>query len=139
MVELLAEKLWLGNALELRDAAALFQHGIAAVVDVAYEEPPAALPREIIYCRFPLIDGDANEAGTLRLAVTAVENLLLQTPPLIIGCSAGMSRSPAVASFALGRYLGESPATVVQRMAQVRKLEIHSGLWTALEAACKSL
>ena len=58
--------LWLGNASDLRNTPLLFAAGIVAVVDLAGNEPPAALPREFVYCRFPIVDGGGNPVWLLR-------------------------------------------------------------------------
>ena len=60
MHEIHPDLLWVGHALDVREPRPLFDAGIAAVVDVAFEEPPAQLPRGLIYCRFPLNDGGGN-------------------------------------------------------------------------------
>ena len=57
MHEIHPNQVRLGHALDIREPRALFDVGIRAVVDVAIEEPPVALPRELIYCRFPIHDG----------------------------------------------------------------------------------
>ena len=61
MHEIHPDLLWLGHALDVREPRPLFDAGITAVVDVAFEEPPAQLPRQLIYCRFPLSDGGGND------------------------------------------------------------------------------
>ena len=55
MHEIQSGLLWLGHALDIRDPKPLFDAGIEAVVDVAYEEPPARLPRQLIYCRLTMV------------------------------------------------------------------------------------
>lgn len=62
MHEIIPQQLWIGHAGDARDSRLLLDAGIEAVIDLAFEEAPVAMPREIIYCRFPLIDG----AGTIR-------------------------------------------------------------------------
>ena len=52
--------LWLGHAGDARDKHELLRLGIGAVVDLAVEEPPAVAGHEMVYCRFPLIDGTDN-------------------------------------------------------------------------------
>ena len=66
MHEIHSNLLWLGHALDIREPRSLFDVGVEAVVDVAYEEPPAQLPRQLIYCRFPINDGGGNEPSTLH-------------------------------------------------------------------------
>lgn len=85
--------LWLGNAGDLRDARAVLAAGIAAIVELADSEPFAVLPRELIRCRLPLSDGGDKPAWLLRLAVESVAALLRASVPVLVCCSAGMSRS----------------------------------------------
>ena len=61
--------LFLGNARDARDLQQLHDHRIAAVVDLAANEPPAQLNRDILYCRIPLIDGDGNSNAIIEIAV----------------------------------------------------------------------
>ena len=67
MLEVIPDRLWLGNFSQLRDARSLFDLQIKAVVDLAHEELPAQLPREISYLRFPLIDGGGNSPELIDL------------------------------------------------------------------------
>ena len=53
-------QLWLGHAGDGRDIARLVDTGIEAVVQLAAEELPIALPRELVKLRFPLLDGPVN-------------------------------------------------------------------------------
>ena len=109
--------LWLGNAGDLRDARAVLAAGIEAVVELADSEPFAALPRELVRCRFPLSDGGDNPAWLLRLAADSVAALLRAGVPVLVCCSAGMSRSVCVAAAGLalaeGRPLADALAVVV--------------------------
>ena len=63
MREVIPTKLWIGNALDARDIRSVLDCGIAVIIDLAIEEPPVQFPRDIVYCRFPLIDGAGNEAA----------------------------------------------------------------------------
>jgi hypothetical protein len=109
--------LWLGNAGDLWDARAILAVGIAAVMELADSEPFAVLPRELIRCRFPLCDGGDNPSWLLRLAVESVAALLRASVPVLVCCSAGMSRSVCVAAggvaLAEGRPLAEALSVVV--------------------------
>lgn len=73
--------LWLGHAGDGRDFRLLLDTGIQAVVQLAAEEPPLQLPRELTYCRFPLVDGPDNERKLLSLAVTTVANFVEENVP----------------------------------------------------------
>src|SRR5438270_14825 len=52
-----------GHAGDGQDFKALFDEGVRAVVQLAWEEPPLMLPRELILCRIPLADGPGNRPG----------------------------------------------------------------------------
>ena len=124
--------LWIGHAFDLREPRALFDAGITAVIDVAYEEPPAQVPRKLIYCRFPLNDGGGNDRRLLLQTLQTATNFLKSGTRTIIACSAGMSRSPSVAAFALAHDLSESPDDVIARIAEIKALELKNELWNDL-------
>lgn len=130
MYEIHRELLWLGHAGDVREPGPLFDAGITAVVDLAFEEPPAQLPRELIYCRFPLNDGHGNEPSVLLHSVQTVVDFIGAGRRTLIGCSAGMSRSPTIAAFSLAAYLSQRPEDVVARIAGLKTLEINAGLWS---------
>jgi protein-tyrosine phosphatase len=104
-----ATSLWLGHAGDARDLRAVLAAGIDALVDLAVEEPPAKLTREIVYARFPLVDGSGNAEWLLRAALVTTTCLLRERTPTLIFCGAGMSRSPAVAAGALALHTGRPP------------------------------
>ncbi len=98
--------LWLGHAGDARDSDGLLSAGLIAVVDLALEEPPARLIRELIYCRFPLYDGPGNPPWLLRAAVETVAAMLHSGAPTLVSCGAGLSRSPCIAGAAIARVRG---------------------------------
>lgn len=98
----IADKLWIGNARDARDLKLIHDAGIEAVVDLAANEAPAVLSRDITYCRIPLVDGDGNSAELLRLAVNTTAQLAQDGVPTLVACSHGMSRSPTIVAFAVG-------------------------------------
>jgi len=83
--------LWIGHVGDVRDPRAMFSTGILAVIDLALNEPPVVLPRELVYCRFPLIDGGGNPRWLLRAAVDCVANFRHWETPTLVYCGAGMS------------------------------------------------
>jgi hypothetical protein len=127
--------LWLGHAGDVRDLGALLSTGIVAVVDLASHEPLATLNRELVYCRFPMVDGPGNPPWLLRAAVETVAGLLREEVLTLVGCGAGLSRSPCIAGAAIARIrscpadeglaiaLGSSPADVSPGLwAEVRQV-----------------
>ncbi|MGZ0170831.1 MAG: protein-tyrosine phosphatase family protein [Planctomycetales bacterium] len=122
--------LWTGHAREARDARAIFDTGISVVVDLAYEEPPAQLPRQLVYCRFPIVDGAGNDPTLLRLALSTTVELLRAGTRTLVACSAGMSRSPTFAICALAVHLDQSPESVLATVNEKSSFELHGDLWT---------
>lgn len=120
--------LWLGHAGDGRDARSIFAAGIVAVVDLAAEEPPAGLPRGLIYCRFPLMDGAGNPAWLLAAAVDCVAGFIAAGVPTLVACSAGMSRTPAVAAAALARCRGVPLADGLTLVAAAGPADVSPGL-----------
>ena len=93
--------LWLGHAADAQDFKRILDLEITALVQLAAEEAPLQPPRELIYCRFPLVDGPGNDASLLSLAITTLANLLEKRKSVLVCCGAGLSRSPAVAAAVL--------------------------------------
>ncbi|WP_146535251.1 dual specificity protein phosphatase family protein [Rubripirellula reticaptiva] len=93
--------LFIGDAFNARDLRQLYDHDIAAVIDLAANEEPAQLGRDHIYCRFPLHDDGSNCPQLIRVSIDCVRSLILSGARTLVACSAGMSRSPVVASAAI--------------------------------------
>ena len=109
MREILPNQLWIGNAGDGRDAGRLLRAGVAAVINLAAEEPSPNLPRSMIYCHFPLVDGPQDDQTVLDVAIQTVASLLKKQIPTLVYCGAGMSRSPAVVAAARSIVQGGSP------------------------------
>jgi protein-tyrosine phosphatase len=101
MRQVAGRPLWLGNRTDLQDVRGVMTRGIHAIVEVADCEPFASLPRELVRCRFPLADGGENPTWLLRLAADTVAALLRAGVPVLVCCSAGLSRSLCVAAAGL--------------------------------------
>lgn len=123
--------LWTGTARDARDIRGVLDAGIQAVVDLALDEPPVQPTRELVYLRFPLVDSEGNPPWLLRMAVEAVVELLNARVPTLVACSAGASRSPAVAGMALARWKGIPPA---EGLALVGRGDVSVTLWRELAA-----
>src|SRR4051812_5105895 len=102
--------LWLGHVGDARDLRGVLSAGIQAVVDLALNEPPVNFTRELVYCRFPLLDGGGNPPWLVRAAVGTLTEFLRSGTPTLLYCSAGMSRTPVIAAAAVVRFQGCSLA-----------------------------
>ena len=139
MMREVCSQLWIGNALEARDLGHLLALGMEALVDLAREEPPVSLVRELIYCRIPLIDGASNPPERLRLAVETVAALIRQSTPAFVFCGAGMSRAPAIAAAALALVENADPNAVLQRLVANHPHDVSPALWQEVTACLQRL
>ncbi len=120
--------LWVGHVGDVRDLRSLLSAGILAVVDLALNEPPARLTRELVYCRFPLVDGAGNPPWLVRAAVETIAGLLRSRTPTLVYCGAGMSRSPMIAAAAVARLRGCSLADALAVVLQSGPADVSPGL-----------
>lgn len=135
MRAIVRDLLWIGTADDACNIKAVLDLGIAAVVDLAIEEKPAIFPREIIYCRVPMIDGGGNSPHIIRLAIDTASTLLRSRVPTLICCGGGMSRSPAVAAAALALTRGSSLDATLEEVAASGPHDVVPALWMAIQAA----
>jgi hypothetical protein len=125
--------LWLGHVGDVRDLHGIHAAGIRAVVDLALNEPPATVSRELVYCRFPLIDGPGNPRWLLRLAVETVAGLLRGDTPTLVYCGAGLSRSPCIAAAAIAQVRGCPIAAALAIALQSAAADVSPGLWAEVQ------
>jgi hypothetical protein len=135
MRQVVGRALWLGNAGDLRDARAVMATGVEAVVEVADSEMLAVLPRELVRLRFPLSDGGDNPPWLLRLAAESVAALVRAEVPVLVCCSAGMSRSVCVAAGGVALADGRSLPESLSAVAGSGPADVSPGLWMQLKQA----
>lgn len=131
--EISPDRLFIGNAMDARDLQQLYEHRIAAVVDLAANEPPAQLNREMLYCRIPLIDSDGNSHEIIEIAVRCVVTLFEKEFRTLIACSAGMSRSPAIAASALAIVTKQPPGDCLTAIISGVSHDVSPALWSAVQ------
>jgi hypothetical protein len=134
MRQILPYSLWIGHAGDRSDFRRLHDHDIRAVIDLAWDEPPVVAPRDFVCCRFPLVDGSGNPPWLLRTAVECAVHLLRSEVPLLICCSYGGSRSPAVSALALSLVREESPEACLALIGQTGHCDVSPELWEELRA-----
>jgi hypothetical protein len=139
MKQILPHFLWLGHAGDGTDARQLFAVGIEALVQLAMEVPPVQPPRELIYCRIPLVDGSGNSTKLLRLAIRTVAELLSAHVPTLVCCNAGLSRAPAIAAAALSLLSRQSPGDCLRRLAEEHPCDVAPALWDDIVQVLGSL
>jgi hypothetical protein len=133
MREIIPGWLWIANTRAANDIRGVLSVGVKAVIDLAIEEPPIIYPRDIIYCRLPLIDGEGNSSTVINLAVDLAATCLAERTSLLISCSAGMSRSQVIAAAAISRVRKIPLKEALAEVAAGAPHDISPGLWTEVE------
>jgi protein-tyrosine phosphatase len=130
--------LWIGNARDARNVPAVMARAFAAVVDLALEEPPAQLPREVAYIRIPLIDGEGNSPAMTQAAIRAIAAFIESGTPTLVVCGGGMSRSPAVTAAAIAQVEGIHPEEALIRIAATGPHDVSTIFWKELISSLDS-
>ena len=139
MREILPSRLWLGNAADARNVNDIMQAGIGAVIDLAIEQLMPTLPRSLVYCRFPIMDGEQSSPAILRTAIEMVVSLLNKGIPTLVCCIAGMSRSSAVVAGAMSIFRGGDPDDRLREIVLGHPHDVSLQLWQAVRGICAEM
>jgi len=134
MHEAIPHRLWLGTAADARDIFAVLDRRIIAIVDLAMEESAIHFPRDIIYCRIPLVDGAGNRPEIIRAAIDLTASLIESRVPTLVVCGAGMSRSPIIVAAALARIQGSTLEEALEEITAGVAHDVSTGLWAEVKA-----
>lgn len=96
-----AERLFVGTVEDAGDAALVRKHGVTNVVSLTHSTPDGGFPAGLTVVNVPMMDGPRNDQQRFERAVTRSVACLEAGESLLVQCSAGGSRSPAVAATAL--------------------------------------
>jgi len=136
MHEAIPNCLWLGNAADARNITAVLGHRIIAIVDLAMEEPPILFPRDVLYCRIPLVDGAGNRPEIIRAAVDLTASFIESGVPTLVACGAGMSRSPIIVAAALAAVDGCSLEESLEKITAGVAHDVSTSLWAEVKSVC---
>ena len=125
--------------MDARDLTRLYDNQIAAVVDLAVNEPPAQLARDMIYCRIPIIDGGGNPNAIIDTAVRCVVTLMENNIRTLVACSAGMSRSPAIGAAAIAIVMERSPDECLTAITTDGPHDVSPLLWSRVKTVYNQL
>ena len=137
--EVYSPLLHVGHALDARDLRLLYDNGIRAVVDLAINELPAQLGRDIVYCRFPLNDGDGNESAMIEIAIQTTVSLIKHEISTLVACSAGMSRAPTIAAASIATITRRDPDECLIHLINDGPYDLSPILWTHVKKICPLL
>jgi protein-tyrosine phosphatase len=99
-----ADGLFVGTVDDAGDNALLRTHSIVTIVSLTHSDPDGGLPADVTVENIPMKDGPRNDQQRFNRAVTYVLSCLKTGDNLLVHCSAGASRGPAVAATALALY-----------------------------------
>lgn len=126
--------LWIGHRGDLRDPRLVSSHDVSLVIDLAIDEPPLVLAREVAVARFPLDDGAGNAAWLVRGAISLGVRVLSEGETVLVACSSGLSRSPAIAAAMVAVREGVPPEQALRRVTAAEG-DVSPGLWGAVASA----
>ena len=129
MREVIAGITWIGNAQDGQNIERVIKLDIKSIVHLAFEEPAFPFPRDRMYCRFPLLDGSGNELTMLKMAIRTVASLIQAHVPMLVSCSGGMSRSPAIVAAALSCSEQIPVDECLKRITAIGPHDISPALW----------
>jgi atypical dual specificity phosphatase len=96
--------LFVGTAEDAGNQALTGEYDIEVIVSLTHESPDDWFPSDLMVVRLPMKDGPQNDQQIFEQAVNRVLSRLRAGDKILIHCSAGASRSPAVAATALALY-----------------------------------
>jgi protein-tyrosine phosphatase len=99
-----ADGLFVGTVEDAGDHALIREHSIATIVSLTHSDPDGGFPSDLTVKNAPMMDGPRNEQQSFDRAVSYVLSCLKTGDNLLVHCSAGASRSPAVAATSLAIY-----------------------------------
>ena len=133
MREIIPNVLWIGNAFDARNVKVVMDAGFQVVVDLAIEESPIQLPREVVYCRFPLLDGEGNSPVVMKSAIDLIGSLVIAKLKTLVACSGGMSRSPLIASAVIAQVESIDFDNAIRRVASTGPCDMSPNLYVAIK------
>src|SRR5262249_36568436 len=114
-----------------RNAALLIEQDFNVVIDLALNEPPAVLPRDFVYLRFPIVDGGGNDQDILAAAIKTIVLLMeLGEFKIAVCCGAGLSRSPGIAAAAIAMARNQDAEQTLAELALQMRCDVSSTLWS---------
>jgi atypical dual specificity phosphatase len=114
------DHLYVGGLEAAADGATLRAAGIEVVVGLTHSTPTDGYPAGPRVVREPMRDGPQNDAAAFERAVEATREAVAADRPTLVHCSAGSSRSVAVAAAALACASDRSLETAVERVIERR-------------------
>ncbi|WP_246986898.1 dual specificity protein phosphatase family protein [Halorientalis marina] len=113
--------LFVGTTNEAGNEVLLRECGVDRVVSLTHGGPETGFPSGVSIDKVPMKDGPRNERDRFESAVEEVLSGLCSSDSVLVHCSRGASRSPAVAATALAIHRGISIDEAFKQVAAHRE------------------
>lgn len=125
-----ADEIFVGTVSDAEDGSLLRDHGIDVVVSLTHNDPDTGTVDRV---DVPMLDGPQNEYSAFADAAETVVKRREAGERVLIHCSAGASRSPAVAAAAMARRTDRDLGEAFEQMSARRpEVDPHDALiWRA--------
>jgi predicted protein tyrosine phosphatase len=124
-----ASALHVGSIDDAADQSLLAEHRISVIVSLTHAEPETGFPPDVTVVRLPMMDGPRNDRQTFLRAVDETVTRWEAGDRVLVHCSAGASRSPAVAATVVSLSTDRTLETVFQQLKERRPaVEPHEAL-----------
>jgi atypical dual specificity phosphatase len=130
----------IGNRIDAHDPGVRTEHRFQAVVSLdgsMTDEQALALGYDDCIC-LPLLDGPGNDAGAYRRVVQALIDMVESSPPVLVHCHAGRSRSVTVVAGYLVKTRGWTVQAAYAFIATKRDIAVQEGLSDLVHGLCRS-
>ncbi len=115
-----ASELYVGSIEDAGDQSLLERRRISVILSLTHTEPDPGFPSAVTVVRFPMLDGPRNDRETFARAVSEAVTRWEAGNRVLIHCSAGASRSPAVAAAAISLSTDRPVETAFRQLKQRR-------------------
>lgn len=124
-----ANALYVGSIDDAGDQSQLAEHRISVVISLTHAEPETGFPPDVTVVRLPMMDGPQNDHHTFIRAVSEALARWEAGNRVLVHCSAGASRSPAVAATVITLSTDRTLESAFQQLKERRAaVEPHEAL-----------
>ena len=126
----ITDQIAIGNYLDAQDVELLRREGIASIVSLDGSlagRAPADLGVQKIAV-VQLTDGPGNDRDVFFRAVDTLSRFVVASPPVLVQCHAGRSRSAVIVAGHFIRTRGVQPDEALRLVAAKRELQVMPGL-----------
>jgi protein-tyrosine phosphatase len=121
----ITDQLFIGDIEQAGDRQRYKEHGIDRVIQLTYSAPDNGYPDSVDVHTYSMMDGPRNDEETMRDAVETTASFLQKGDTVLVHCSAGASRSVAVAAASLATVNDTGLDEELQLIRDKKPIQIH--------------